>query len=84
MGGCGPAEGGYLGLSEIAQRVGMSLCVVGASSCHSFSSTASAISTMLSLRRVLLATCDPGWGAAADWQQMSWGLIWGCSSGDAA
>ena len=33
----------------------MSLCVVGASFCHSFSSTASAISGMLSLRRVLTA-----------------------------
>ena len=65
-GGCGPAEGDYLGLSEIAQRGGMSLCVVGASFCHSFSSTASAISGMLSLRRVLravqLGDMRPGMG----------------------
>ena len=49
-GGCGPAEGGYLGLRGIVQRVGMSLCV---------------------LTPFSLATCDQGWGAAADWQQMS-------------
>ena len=27
-GGCGPAEGGYLGLSEIAQRVGCRRCII--------------------------------------------------------
>ena len=59
----------------------MSWCVVSASFCHSFSSTASAISGMLSLRRVLtaslLATCDPARWGATDWQQMSGGFIWG-------
>ena len=49
-GGCGPEEGGYFEMSEIAQRVGMSLCVVGASFCHSLSFAVSAISGMLSVR----------------------------------
>ena len=42
-------------MSGSAQRVVMSLCVVGASFCHSFSSNASAIPGMHSLRGVLTA-----------------------------
>ena len=65
---------------RVLQRAGISLCVVGVSFCQSFSSTGRCLCEE-SLRPFSLATCDPGWGAAADWQQMSWGV---CSSGDAA
>ena len=86
-GGCGPAEGSYLGLSEIAQKVGMSLCVVGASFCHSFSSTANAISGMLSLRRVLTAVqfgnMRPGMGSCGRLAANVMGAYLGCCSGDA-
>ena len=85
-GGCGPAEGGYLGLSEIARRVGMSLCVVGASFCQSFSSAASAISGTLSLRRVLTAVqfgdMRPGMGSFGRLAANVMGAYLGCSSGD--
>ena len=86
-GGCGPAEGGYLGLWEIAQRVGMSLCVIGASFCNSFSSTASAISGMLSLRRILTAVqfgdMRPRMGSCGRLAANVIGACLGCSSGDA-
>ena len=62
----------------------MSLCVVGASFCHSFSSTASAISGTLSLRRVLTAIqfgdMRPGMGSSGRLAANVMGaylLIWG-------
>ena len=86
-GGCGPEEGGYVEMSEIAQRVGMSLCVVASSFCHSFSSTASAISGMLSLQRALTVVqfgdMRPGMGSCGRLAANVMGAYLGCSSGDA-
>ena len=49
------------------------LCVIGASFCHSFLP----FLCKESCGPFSLATCDPGWRAAADWHQMSWGLLRG-------
>ena len=75
-------------MSGTAQRVGMSVCVVSASFCHSFSSTSKAIPGMLSLRRVLTAVqfgnMRPGMGSCGRLAANVMGAHLGCSSGDAA
>ena len=59
----------------------MSLCVAGASFCHCFSSTASAISGTLFLRRVLTAVqfgdMRPGMVSCSRLAASVMGLIWG-------
>ena len=87
-GGSGPIEGGYLGLSDVAQRVGISLSVVGALFCHSFSSTTSAISEIFSLRRILMAVqfgdMRSGMGSCSRLATNIMETYLRCSSGDAA